>query len=483
MEEESVLHLLQKYWLVLVKHAKLFSWILAGTFLIFAYMGLHAAKVYEAKTTFYFPLQSSGGSVSALSQSVLGKGGGGAADSLFSALLPVRPVGLQDYTSGVLESRRVADMLIDRFHLLDYYHTRLRSVAADALHRTTQITLSPEGIMEIKVKAGSPQMAADLANGYVDAYREYSSTSTVSIAKKHRLNVEQQLAELQGKLSQAEKDMAGFQGRYKTEDFPAEAKGMIRSLFDLRMQKMAAEVEKKAGERKIKQSIALAVRNLRYASKDPVLAPSMDDPVLMNLRDQLAGVYVKYSQAKATETRANPERESYRQQMQNLQASLRGQLRREIKAHSRGVSSDLLNLELATEWSDAKAQAYQNAIARMEKAVESYPNIGLQYERKAQKLKILEALNLFLSSEREKAILQEAKESPDFEVLDKALPPDFKSGTGLRIYLMAGLMLGLALGFLGTIAADYFLSSGSALSFFKPNLDGHEDTERLKVPL
>lgn len=468
MNEESVYHLIHRYWVSFARHFKLFLWIFAGTLLISLYVAFHAPKVYEAETTFYFPLQSPGGAAGAISQSVLGKGGG--AEGIFASLLPNSQAGLQDYTKGVLGSRRIADMLIDRFHLMDYYHTRFESAAVNNLLRSTTITLTPEGIMQIKVGAGSPQMAADLANGYVDAYREYSSTSTVSIAKKHREDVEEQLAELRGKLADAETDMANFQGRYKSADFSREAQAMVQSLLQLRMQKLASQVEQKAAGAKVRQAETLMVRNLQSASRNPLISSSsLDDPILSNLRNELADVYTHYSQAKATETPANPELQSYRQQVHDLEASLRTQLKRQIQAHNQGISGDLLNLEIAAQSAGDQTAAYQTAISALEKTMKPYPNIGLDYERKSRKLKVLESLYLYLSTERERAILQEAKESPDFEVLDKAIPPDFKSSPALRTYLMVGFMLGLILGFLGTLAADYFLSPSSPILLWKLN--------------
>ena len=126
--ESEIYPFIHEKWEILQKHRKLVLWTFLGTFLICAYFIFRVPKTYEARTTFYFPLQGKDSSLGSLSNSIMGKESQG----IFAALLPSSEAHAQDYTRGILQSRAVAGRVIDRFHLLDYYHTKLRSVAEDA---------------------------------------------------------------------------------------------------------------------------------------------------------------------------------------------------------------------------------------------------------------------------------------------------------------------------------------------------------------
>lgn len=451
---------LYEYWLIVKKHRDLILKITAISFFIAALVAFMTAKTYKADTSFYYPLNSSqsSGGIAGLAQSLLGKGGMGSGADVAggaAALLPGFSPSLVDYTKGILQSRTIADELIDKYNLMKYFHTTYRSVAEKALATATEIDMTKDGIMQISVITKDPQLSANLANGYVDMFKNYSSTNLISIAKKHRIDVQNQLTDLKKKLQDAEADMAVFQATHRTADFTEEAELFMKAYAQLRVQELATRMALQTAKATLGDSKNLVAEHLQAGANHPLVIPNLSDPILMSLRSQLASVYVKYAQAKATETPANPELQSYTEQVGNLESAVQTQLRRQVGAAQNGVADYLLEPEIKAAELTAKLSATQDGLKQMDRQFESYPTVGLQYVRKERNLKVLESLYVFLSSEFEKARLDEESEDPNLQVLDPAVVPDRKDGPHRTLDLLVGLSIGLLLG----IFAAFFIEA------------------------
>ena len=68
---------------------------------------------------------------------------------------------------GVLESRTVADDLIQQFDLAKIYKTKKLSQTENVLKAHTNIVAGKDSIVVITVKENDPKLAADLANAYL----------------------------------------------------------------------------------------------------------------------------------------------------------------------------------------------------------------------------------------------------------------------------------------------------------------------------
>jgi tyrosine-protein kinase Etk/Wzc len=84
------------------------------------------------------------------------------------------------------------------------------------------------------------------------------------------------------------------------------------------------------------------------------------------------------------------------------------------------------------------------------------PEAGLEYTRRLREVKYRETLFESLAKQYELARIDEAKESPIIQVVDRAIPPDKKSAPTRYIYMIAGILLG---GMLGIFLA--FLAHGA----------------------
>src|SRR5687768_14331571 len=83
---------------------------------------------------------------------------------LATGVPPVRNV--NDLYIGMLKSRTVADILIQKFDLNKLYGQQYQSYTRKALEGRTQINSGKDGIITIEVDDADPKRAATLANAY-----------------------------------------------------------------------------------------------------------------------------------------------------------------------------------------------------------------------------------------------------------------------------------------------------------------------------
>jgi len=159
--------------------------------------------------------------------------------AIMSALSPSSPaaelgssaLGLNtpgDLFISILESRDVADGLINRFNLAQYYKTNLhedtrRSLAGD----TSIVEDRKSGIITISVKARNPAFAAKLAQGYVDELSRVVNDNTTFAARRERIFLEERVTEVKQKLDDTAKDLSQFSTRSGAIDVPSQTKSMV----------------------------------------------------------------------------------------------------------------------------------------------------------------------------------------------------------------------------------------------------------------
>lgn len=137
-------------------------------------------------------------------------------------------------------------------------------------------------------------------------------------------------------------------------------------------------------------------------------------------RAQLAGREVELQAMQTYATADNPDAMQLRQQIVGLKANL----------------AQLEHSQAALQPGNVQIPAGQ------------LPEAALQYERQARELKYHETLFDLLTRQTEAAKLDESKSAPILQVVDRAIPPDKKSGPSRKL-----LTLGLALfGFLIALA-------------------------------
>lgn len=84
------------------------------------------------------------------------------------ALAMKRQLDIEDLIISILESRKMADRIIEQLNLKELWKEKLMADARKALRSASKITLEINGIIKLSVKTKSPKLSAKIANAYVD---------------------------------------------------------------------------------------------------------------------------------------------------------------------------------------------------------------------------------------------------------------------------------------------------------------------------
>jgi len=236
-EEISVLELL----LVVVRRRRLIARLTVGLTLIAVAVSFLLPNKYTATTAILPPQQ--GGSTGATLMAQLS--GLGSVASLAGGALGLKNP--NDLQVALLKSQTVEDAMIDRFHLMDLYRAKRRSDARLKLEKRVEIENgAKDGLIRISVTDRDPRRAADLANGYVEEFKKFSSTLAVTEASQRRLFFEQQLSQAKDNLASAEEDLKRTEQKTGVLQLDSQDRALIESVAQLRAQIAAKEVQIRA---------------------------------------------------------------------------------------------------------------------------------------------------------------------------------------------------------------------------------------------
>jgi uncharacterized protein involved in exopolysaccharide biosynthesis len=112
--------------------------------------------------------------------------------------------GPTDLYVGMMNSRTVADRLIERLSLRVYFSTENMSVMRVRLEKASKFVVGRDGIITISVELKNADLAAKVANGYVEELVRLTGLLAVTEASQRRLFFETQLKKVRDDLSAAE---------------------------------------------------------------------------------------------------------------------------------------------------------------------------------------------------------------------------------------------------------------------------------------
>lgn len=151
-----------------------------------------------------------------------------------------------DLYIGILESRSIADSLVDKFHLQDVYGVKKRSDARKRLARLSSFTTGKDQLIHIVVRDHDPKRSSDLANAYVQRLFEQNQHLALTEASQRRLFFEQQIAQERDALTSAEVAFKNTQQKTGLIVPAGQAEGLVRSGILLRSEIAGREVQLQA---------------------------------------------------------------------------------------------------------------------------------------------------------------------------------------------------------------------------------------------
>jgi tyrosine-protein kinase Etk/Wzc len=235
-DEISLLDLL----IVLAARKRLIIWITVAFAILAIVVSLLLPVRYTATVVLLPPQQNS--SLSNQLAAQLGSFGGVAASLAGGGSSLLRNP--NDMYVAMFKSRIVEDAMIDRYGLMQEYHKKYRSDARKKFEHYSIVDGSgKDGLIHISVDDHDPQRAADLANGYVDQFRNLSEHLAITEAGQRRLFFEKQLQQANQSLADAEESLKETEQKTGLIAIDAQTRALIESAASLRAQVAAKEVQ------------------------------------------------------------------------------------------------------------------------------------------------------------------------------------------------------------------------------------------------
>jgi tyrosine-protein kinase Etk/Wzc len=226
---------LLNYLVVIMKRKKMIAGVTLICALITASISLIMPPIYKAQTKILPPQQSN----ASISSQVLSEIGG--ASGLIGSSLGIKDE--NDIYLGILKSTTVYDSVIDKFDLMESYHTKYIEDARERLDDSVVIENGKHNIISVSVEDEDPNRAANMANAFIEKMKEITQTLSVTEASARRSFFEEQLKKVKEDLIKAEEGMKGLQEKTGAVSINEQAKAVIESIADLRAQIAAKEVE------------------------------------------------------------------------------------------------------------------------------------------------------------------------------------------------------------------------------------------------
>jgi uncharacterized protein involved in exopolysaccharide biosynthesis len=345
---------LLEFWRVLRKRGRMILGLTCVSVFVVGFLSYFVmTKIYESTASILAPKESSGGSGSLAG--VLAASGAG---QFLGGLLPSGGSN-RDVFVAILKSRTMAQDLVDRFKLREYYKAQYNQQALRALQGATDVKVSKEGVISVTVVDKDPKLAAEIANAYITNLDRLFARLGTTDASRQRAFIAERLDKTEKALRQAEEVLRRFQENNKAIVVQEQAKTGIEEAARVKGQIIAAE-----GQLEFLKTFATE-------SNPQVLAQKRQ---LEEMKRQLAQMQYGVGMELPSESR-NP-----------------GQPRKEFHVPFAKV-----------------------------------PQVGMEYIRLMRDVKVQETVYNLLTAQYEQAKINEARDMPTVQLLDKAVPAEWKS--------------------------------------------------------
>jgi len=240
-EREDEINLLD-LWRGIRRRWKIITLIFFAAVVVAAVVSLVMTPIYQAKTTL-MPVESSGSQMSSALRSL-------GSLPFVGGMVPGIAGASGDKLVAVLKSRTVAEDVIKALDLIRVLFEEPQDeppTLQDAIRvlseGMTEIADDKKGLISIAVEYKDPELAAAIANRYTVALQRFLSENALSMAKRNRIFIEDQLHAVKTELQDAEEAMMTFQTDKKIVAMDAQTEASIRALAELKAQVTAKEVE------------------------------------------------------------------------------------------------------------------------------------------------------------------------------------------------------------------------------------------------
>ena len=197
---------------------------------------LVSSRIYESAASVIAPKEGPGNSI------LSGLALTGLAQQLPNLSLPSLTPN-RDLLISVLKSRTMALRVVERFKLQERYRVRYLEDTIKRLQNSTNVSISREGVITVRVEDTDPYRASEMANFYVEQLDRLVARYGVGEAGRQRGFLTEQLAKGKVSLDASEDALRRFQEQNRAIVLQDQTRGAIEAAARLKAEIIAAQVQ------------------------------------------------------------------------------------------------------------------------------------------------------------------------------------------------------------------------------------------------
>jgi polysaccharide chain length determinant protein (PEP-CTERM system associated) len=345
---------------------------------------------------------------------------------------------------------------------------------------TKVVPLKETDIIQIKVTAPHPSLAAFLANTIADEYYKQSLQISRGEITEVRQFLEEQLSSIQKELRQAEEALRAYKEREKVAALPEETEELVKQLANFESLYNEAQTELEANQKR------LSYMRKQLSDRKQTLPEEItqiSSPLIVRLRQEMANLEaLKAGYLAQGFSEDHPKMVEISNRITDIKQKLFKETSvlasKELSssdplAYSQELVDKILSLEIEIQSLSAKTGELKKIVDIYSGNLNTLPEKSLKLARLERNAKVGENIFLMLKEKYEESRIKEAGQIGNVRIIDKALPPEDPIKPKKKINLLLGALLGLGLG----------LGIGLLVERLDNSLKSIEDVERIGLSI
>jgi capsular exopolysaccharide synthesis family protein len=338
-------------------------------------------------------------------------------------------------------------------------------------------------IINLTVNAGSPFQAAFIANTIAAEFQVRNAEENRSEVSELKDFVQSRLDLKNKELEESENNVKAYQESEKVVGLDAETTELVNRVAEAESMLEQARVELQSNL-ELKRSLEDQLEERKQTlSKD---LTEISTPYLNSLQQQLAQEVADRTKfVTAIESEAQTTNKAFFESQIKIYDDKINALKEKLQEEAKKISGSnmvkdpfqlsqelitkLLTVDAEVKAASAKIEALQNVVYDYNAKLQNLPEKVLELARLTRKRKVDEENFIFLTQKLEEIKIQEAGQSKNVRIIDKAIEPIFPVKPKKKLNLMLGALIGLGLG----------IGLAFLIEYFDNTIKSHEELERM----
>jgi len=343
---------------------------------------------------------------------------------------------------AILQSRRVALEVADKLDLKkrlsgksgkkmdsgDIYYYLSKKVVFDD---------SVDGIIKIKAMAPEAAMSAEIANEYTATLQTFLKNHSASAATRNRKFIEGRLEKTRKRLEGIEDERRIFLEKNEITSDPTVDLKAEFDIYSKLVGELSMAIAYQDGAKARRKS--MSEKGMTEEGGEPPSIEIYNDPAVQNVRSLLVDKEVEMLNARQLFQPDNKRIKIIQDEIDSLKSRLTEEIR--TISHTVTLTDDVEYMTMG-----AKIDAYRSIISRFESKFAKMPGVSTGYLRLLRQVQTQTTIYSMLTGEYEKAMIEEARNKSEIEVLDNAVTPKTRTRPKKKLIVAVSGVLGLFAG-------------------------------------